>query len=599
MSFMRRFIFSALAILLPEGQVLRAAEFEVLDRFSVDGYTVLRGSADIPGGSFAVGGAAFAVKDGKVGIGTASPGAKFHVSDTNTSGPSTMQITTPSGSEVVISTSGNVGIGTTGPAASLDVAGGVKVGAVASVCAPGIAGTIRWTSGHLSVCNGVDWRQLDNQPPPTVSGVNPPSGIVSGGTAVTISGSGFNLGLEVLIGGVAAAIGGITGSQITATTPAGTAGAKEIKITNTDGQYCTGAFTYNPLPVITTVSPASGPQGTVLTIVGSGFAAGAQVKIGANAATAVIFDSPTQLRATTPASAASGARDVTVTNADTGTVVKSAGFSYSVYATGGTESDSGAYHVHTFTSGGTLTVITAGEVDALIVAGGGGGGGMTTGGSYHGAGGGGGGGGVVVRTATIGAGSYSIVVGAGGLGASASVGADGGNSTALGLTAAVGGGGGGRGNSGAAAKSGGSGGGATREATTPGSGTSGQGNSGGLASDPGGNGGGGGGAGGVGSTGGNARGNGGAGLESLITGSSAYYAGGGGGGEGGNAPAGQSFGGSGGGGRGGAVDSNTGVAGTANTGGGGGGGAAHRTSSVTPSSGGNGGSGVVIIRYLR
>ena len=56
-----------------------AAEFEVLDKLSVDGYTVLRGSADIPGGSFSVGASTFAVKDGKAGVGTASPAAQLHL----------------------------------------------------------------------------------------------------------------------------------------------------------------------------------------------------------------------------------------------------------------------------------------------------------------------------------------------------------------------------------------------------------------------------------------------------------------------------------------------------------------------------------------
>ncbi len=58
-----------------------AAEFEVLDRLSVDGYTVLRGSADISGGSFTVGGSTFVIKDGKVGIGTTAPGGKLQVDD--------------------------------------------------------------------------------------------------------------------------------------------------------------------------------------------------------------------------------------------------------------------------------------------------------------------------------------------------------------------------------------------------------------------------------------------------------------------------------------------------------------------------------------
>ena len=72
----KRFLF--LTPLLTGGASF-AAEFEVLDRFSVDGYTVLRGSADIPGGSFAVGGSTFVVKGGNVGIGTTAPNAKLTI----------------------------------------------------------------------------------------------------------------------------------------------------------------------------------------------------------------------------------------------------------------------------------------------------------------------------------------------------------------------------------------------------------------------------------------------------------------------------------------------------------------------------------------
>ena len=60
-SAIKRFLFVAPLL---AGPVLHAAEFEVLDRFSVDGYTVLKGSADIPGGSFTVGMSTFVVKGG-------------------------------------------------------------------------------------------------------------------------------------------------------------------------------------------------------------------------------------------------------------------------------------------------------------------------------------------------------------------------------------------------------------------------------------------------------------------------------------------------------------------------------------------------------
>ena len=74
MRFTSKFFISALLSRLLGGAAAYAVEFEVLDRLSVDGYTVLRGSADIPGGSFAVGGSTFVVKSGKVGIGTTAPG---------------------------------------------------------------------------------------------------------------------------------------------------------------------------------------------------------------------------------------------------------------------------------------------------------------------------------------------------------------------------------------------------------------------------------------------------------------------------------------------------------------------------------------------
>ena len=78
-----------------------------------------------------------------------------------------------------------------------------------------------------------------------------------------------------------------------------------------------------------------------------------------------------------------------------------------VSAVGGTETDSGGYRYHTFTSSGSLVVSTGGSVEYLVV--GGGGGGCRGNGRS-----GGGAGGFLSGTATLSAATYSITVGAGG-----------------------------------------------------------------------------------------------------------------------------------------------------------------------------------------
>ena len=79
MSGIRRCLSALLLAPFLGGALLRAAEFEVLDRFSVDGYAVLRGSVDISGGGFSVGGSTFVVNGGNVGIGTTAPISPLHV----------------------------------------------------------------------------------------------------------------------------------------------------------------------------------------------------------------------------------------------------------------------------------------------------------------------------------------------------------------------------------------------------------------------------------------------------------------------------------------------------------------------------------------
>ena len=151
---------------------------------------------------------------------------------------------------------------------------------------------------------------------PTVTSVSPNNGPTAGGTAVTITGTNFAAGATVTFGGTAATnVVVVNGTQITATTPAGSAGAVTVTVTvgGQSGSLANG-FTYIGPPTVTSVSPNNGPTagGTAVTITGTNFAAGATVTFGGTAATNVVVVSGTQITATTPAAAA-GAVTVTVT----------------------------------------------------------------------------------------------------------------------------------------------------------------------------------------------------------------------------------------------------------------------------------------------
>ena len=266
-----------------------------------------------------------------------------------------------------------------------------------------------------------------------------------------------------------------------------------------------------------------------------------------------------------------------------------------ITATGGVINDIGSYRIHTFTSSGTLTMVTGGQIDYLVCGGGGGGGCDRAGG--------GGAGGILVGQTNIISGTYIVTVGDGGNGATTDSvkGGNGTNSSLGNLFIAIGGGGGGSENT-KQGNNGGSGGGNSYGLATLSSGTAGQGNAGGGNGDDAPNrkpagGGGAGAAGGVP--------HGGLGVLSSISGTSLSYAGGGGGGTGGSGGSSTyGIGGSGVGGNGGRFENTAltyGQPGMENRGGGGGGGAGNDTGGIyyyDSARGGNGGSGIVIVRYL-
>jgi hypothetical protein len=167
---------------------------------------------------------------------------------------------------------------------------------------------------------------------PTLTSISPTSGPAGGGTVITLTGTNFASGATVLVNGAAATgVTFVSATQVRATTPAGSAGARTVQIVNPSGQSASlaNAFTYVGGPGLTSVSPASGPTSgaTTITIAGSGFVSGATVRVNGVAATGVTFVSASQLRANTPAASA-GTYAVQVTNPDTQTGTLANAFTY-------------------------------------------------------------------------------------------------------------------------------------------------------------------------------------------------------------------------------------------------------------------------------
>jgi len=170
--------------------------------------------------------------------------------------------------------------------------------------------------GKLAVTAGKIWSYSALAPAPTITSVSPPSGAISGGTQITVTGTGFVDGARVTVGGgTCSNVTVVSATSITCVTPylsppTGSVGAKDVKVTNEDNQFdtATNAFTYVAAPTFTSVSPASGPVagGTRITITGTDFVAGDTVTLfGARgllgSCTGVNFISSTSLSCLTPA----------------------------------------------------------------------------------------------------------------------------------------------------------------------------------------------------------------------------------------------------------------------------------------------------------
>lgn len=206
---------------------------------------------------------------------------------------------------------------------------------------------------------------------PAVSSVSPGSGPDTGGTAVTLTGTGFQTGAAVFVGSSpAGSVSSVGTTQILAVTPAGAPGPAPVTVQNPDGGTATlaGGFVFFGPPAASAVSPGAGTRlgGTVVTVAGSGFLAGATISFGGAAGT-VLAVSGASLTARTPPGTA-GPASVTVTNPDGRSSTLAGGFLYTrVLVLSGIVPERGPVSGGTsvtltgldFVAGSTLTIGTA------------------------------------------------------------------------------------------------------------------------------------------------------------------------------------------------------------------------------------------------
>ncbi|WP_063131400.1 IPT/TIG domain-containing protein [Nocardia fusca] len=151
-----------------------------------------------------------------------------------TAGGNTITLT---GSGLATATSVSFGANAATPTVVND---GVLTVVVPAGAAAGSVGVTVTTAGGVS--NGLSYTYVDA---PTVGTPDPASGPASGGTAVTIPGTGLTTTESVTFDGVLAPFNILSDTAIVAVTPPGTAGAVDVVVTTSGGSdTATDAFTY-------------------------------------------------------------------------------------------------------------------------------------------------------------------------------------------------------------------------------------------------------------------------------------------------------------------------------------------------------------------
>lgn len=232
---------------------------------------------------------------------------------------------------------------TIGGEAALDVKveGPTKITLKTPPNTPGLKDVVAYNSyGSYTLKNA--FLYYVEQSTPLIQDIYPNHGSSAGGDSVTVTGSDFMSGpnFKLLIGGVPAKNVIVKSpTEISAVTPPGIPGERDVTVINDDGGSFTliKGFTYKSNPIISSVTPSRGPTGggVFINIKGQNFMQGADIRFEAASGETALLEnvkiiSDTEIKGIVPKSPTGGPcrADIVVTNPDGGSRKLEAAFQY-------------------------------------------------------------------------------------------------------------------------------------------------------------------------------------------------------------------------------------------------------------------------------
>jgi hypothetical protein len=193
------------------------------------------------------------------------------------------------------------------PATSFKVVSSAEITAVSPAQPPATHWIDVTTPSGTTVATAAD--SFTYNPVPTLGWISPTSGLTTGGTAITITGTGLTGATQVLFGAVPAkSFTVVSSTEVSAVSPAQGVAVHNVTVTNPNGTTAilwNDRFTYLPAQVLSSVSPTSGPPkgGTTVTLTGTGLTGATRVLFGTVPATSFKVISSSEITAVSPAQA--------------------------------------------------------------------------------------------------------------------------------------------------------------------------------------------------------------------------------------------------------------------------------------------------------